>query len=175
MDGYIADEHGDFGWAAPDDEMHTFVNDLERPHGTYLYGRRMFEVMRYWASAPTTGDDPAVLRDYAEIWQAADKIVYSRTLTEVATERTRLERDFEPRAVQALKTSLDRDASVGGPHLAAQAIRAGLVDELRLLLTPIVVGGGNAALPGGVRTQLKLLDERRFGNGCVYLRYRIAN
>jgi dihydrofolate reductase len=172
LDGYVADENGTFDWSAPDEEVHAFVNDLERPVGTYLYGRRIYEVMRYWETVPTTGDEAPVLRDFAELWQAADKVVYSKTLNEVSSARTRIERDFDPEAVRELKASADRDLTVGGPDLAAQAIKAGLVDELHLFLTPVVVGGGNPALPDGVRVNLELLDERRFGNGVVHLHYR---
>jgi dihydrofolate reductase len=174
LDGYVADENGNFDWSAPDEEVHAFVNDLERPIGTYLYGRRMYEVMRYWETAPTAGDVAPVMRDYAEIWQAADKIVFSKTLEEVSSTRTRLERDFNPESMRQLKASAERDITVGGPDLAGQAINAGLVDEIHLFLTPVVVGGGNRALPDGVRVQLELLDERRFGNGVVHLHYRAA-
>jgi dihydrofolate reductase len=172
LDGYIADEDGNFDWAAPDEEVHTVINDLERPVGTYLYGRRMYEVMAPWETDPTLADQPRVMRDFAELWQAADKIVYSKTLETVSTASTRIERDFDPEAVRQLKTQAERDITVGGPDLAAQAIKAGLVDELHLFLAPVVVGGGNQALPDKVRLGLELLDERRFGNGMVYLRYR---
>ena len=172
LDGYVADEEGDFDWAAPDDEVHAFVNDLERRAGTYLYGRRMYEVMVYWEAALTVADQPAVARDFAQIWQAADKIVYSSTLETVSSARTRIERDFDPEAVRQMKASADRDLTVGGPDLAGQAIRAGLVDELHLFVTPVVVGGGTRALPNGVRAQLDLLDERRFASGVVHLHYR---
>jgi dihydrofolate reductase len=172
LDGYVADEDGNFDWAAPDEEVHSFVNELERPVGTYLYGRRMYEVMAYWETADTGTGQPAPFRDFAEIWQGADKIVYSRTLEGVSSARTRIERDFDAEAVRQLKATAERDLGVGGPGLAAQAIEAGLVDELQLFLTPIVVGGGIQALPDGVRVELELLDERRFGNGTVYLRYR---
>jgi dihydrofolate reductase len=174
LDGYIADENGNFDWAAPDEEVHAFVNDLERPVGTYLYGRRMYEVMRYWETASTSGDAAPVMRDYADIWQAADKIVFSKTLEEAPTTRTRIERVFDPDAIRQLKASAERDITVGGPELARQAIKAGLVDEIHLFLTPVVVGGGNQALPDGVRAQLELLDERRFENGVVHLHYRTA-
>ena len=174
LDGYVADENGAFDWAAPDEEAHAFVNDLERPVGTYLYGRRMYEVMRYWETAATSGDEPAVIRDYVKLWQATEKIVYSRTLEEVSSARTRIERDFDPEAVRQLKASADRDLSVGGPALAAEALRAGLIDEVHLFLTPVLVGGGTPALPDGARVQLELLDERRFGNGVVHLHYRTA-
>ncbi len=172
LDGYIADEDGNFDWAAPDEEVHTFVNDLERPVGTYLYGRRMYEVMVAWEMAHTFADQRPVMQDFAKIWQEADKVVYSRTLAAVSSARTRIERDFDPEAVRQLKASAGRDLSVGGPDLAAQAIRAGLVDEFHLFLTPFVVGGGNQSLPDNVRVQLELLDERRFGGGVVFLRYR---
>jgi dihydrofolate reductase len=171
LDGYVADEDGTFDWAVPDDEVHTFVNDLERPIGTYLYGRRMYDVMVGWETAHTSADQPAVTRDFAEIWQAADKVVYSGTLAAVSSARTRIERAFEPEAVRQMKASAGRDISVGGPNLAAQAIRAGLMDECHLFVTPIVVGGGTPSLPDGVRLELELLDERRFGNGVVHLHY----
>jgi dihydrofolate reductase len=172
LDGYIADEDGNFDWAAPDEEVHAFVNDLERPVGTYLYGRRMYEVMVAWETAHTFADQRPVMQDFAKIWQAADKVVYSRTLAAVSSARTRIERDFDPAAVRQLKASAGRDLSVGGPDLAAQAIRAGLVDEYHLFLVPFVVGGGNQSLPDNVRLKLELLDERRFDSGVVYLRYR---
>jgi dihydrofolate reductase len=172
LDGYVADEDGNFGWAAPDAEVHSFVNDLERPVGTYLYGRRMYEVMAYWETAHTLADQPPVVRDFAEIWQAAEKIVYSKTLEQTSSVRTRIEREFDPEAVRRMKASAQRDITVGGPELAAEAFRAGLVDELHLFVTPIVVGGGKRALPDGVCVKLELLDERRFGNGVVHLHYR---
>ena len=172
LDGYVADEDGNFDWAAPDEEVHSFVNDLERPVGTYLYGRRLYEVMLGWETAHTLAGRPAFMRDYATIWQAADKIVYSRTLETVSSARTRIERDFDPEAVRQMKAVAGRDISVGGPNLAAQAIKAGLVDECRLFVTPIVVGGGKQFFPDDVRLELELLDERRFGNGVVHLHYR---
>ncbi len=172
LDGYIEDETGGFGWAAPDDEVHAFVNDLERDVGTYLYGRRMYETMMFWETASSGDDQPEVMRDFAEIWRAADKVVYSKSLESASTARTRVERDFDPEAVRQLKASAQRDIGVGGPELAAHAFRAGLVDECHLFLVPIVVGGGKPALPDGVRLELELLDERRFGNGTVFLRYR---
>jgi dihydrofolate reductase len=172
LDGYVADEDGNFDWAEPDEEVHTFVNDLERPVGTYLYGRRMYEVMAPWETDPTLADQSRVMRDFAELWQAADKIVYSKTLETVSSARTRIERDFDPVAVRQLKASAGRDLTVGGPDLAAQAFKAGLVDECHLFIAPMVVGGGNQALPDHVRLRLELLDERRFGNGMVHLRYR---
>jgi dihydrofolate reductase len=171
LDGYIEDEGGTFDWAMPSEEVHAFVNDLERPVGTYLYGRRMYETMAVWETDPALAAGSAVTRDFAELWQAADKVVYSTTLEAVSTERTRIERRFDPAAIRQLKASADRDLTVGGPELAGWAFRAGLVDECQLFLTPIVVGGGKRALPDGVRLGLALLDERRFGNGMVYLRY----
>src|SRR4051812_36861591 len=170
LDGYVGDEQGNFDWAAPDAEVHEFVNELERPIGTYLYGRRMYEVMKYWETHDTAGDDP--MGEYTRIWQAAEKVVYSRTLTEVTTAKTRLEGEFNPDAVRALKDSAAADISVGGPELAAQALAAGLVDECHVFLTPVLVGSGNAAFRGRGLTGLELVDERRFGSGVVYIRYR---
>jgi dihydrofolate reductase len=165
LDGYVADADGHFEWSAQDEEVHAFVHDLERPVGTFLLGRRMYEVLSPW----DTMDDPApIMRDFAQIWRAADKVVYSRTLAEPSTARTRIEREFDPDAVRGMQGEL----SIGGPELAGQAIRAGLVDELRLFVSPVVVGGGTAALPDGVRWDLELVEERRFGNGVVFLRYR---
>ena len=172
LDGYVADEEGKFDWGEPDEEVHAFVNDLERPVGTYLYGRRMYEVMAAWETIPLA-DEPPFIRDFAEIWQAAEKIVYSKTLDTVPTPRTRIEREFDPAEVRQMKATEGRDLIVGGPDLAAQAITAGLVDEWHLILAPIVVGGGNQSLPDGVRLDLELLDERRFPNGMVYLSYGI--
>jgi dihydrofolate reductase len=171
LDGYIEDEHGKFDWARPDEEVHTFVNDLERQVGTHLYGRRMYETMVYWEKPPGLADQPPFIRDYAEIWQAADKVVYSRTLEAVSSARTRLEREFDPEAVRQMKSSAERDISVGGPELAAQAIEAGLVDELHLFAVPVAVGGGKRWLPNDVRVKLELLDERSFANGTVHLHY----
>ena len=173
LDGYVADESGNFQWAAPDEEVHAFVNDLERPVGTYLYGRRMYEVMAFWETAHTLADEPHAILDYARIWQGADKVVYSRTLDTVSSARTRIEREFDPEAVRQMKSRSTHDISVGGPGLAAEAIRAGLVDELHWFVTPVVVGGGNHFLPGGVRMNLELVAERRFGGGVVYLDYRV--
>ena len=173
LDGYVADEDGNFDWAAPDDEVHSFVNDLERPVGTYLYGRRMYEAMVAWETMDALSpDQPPVVRDFTEIWQAADKIVYSKTLEAVSSARTRIERDFDPEAVRQLTAAAGRDITVGGPDLAAQAIKAGLIDEYHLFLAPVVVGGGKQALPDNLRLRLALLDERRFGNGVVHLHYR---
>jgi dihydrofolate reductase len=172
LDGYVADEKGNFDWAAPDEEVHRFVNDLERPIGTYLYGRRIYETMVYWETAHTLPDQPPFIQDFAGIWQAADKIVYSKTLDTLSSARTRIERDFDPEAVRQLKATVGHDISVGGADLAAQAIKAGLVDEYHLFLTPIIVGAGHQSLPDNVRLELELLDERRFGNGVVHLHYR---
>ncbi len=172
LDGYIEDADGSFDWAVPDDEVHGFINDLERPVGTHLYGRRMYETMVGWETDPTLGDQSPFMRDFAQIWQAADKVVYSKTLAAVSTRRTRIERDFDPHAVRQMKASAGRDLTVGGPALAAHALRAGLVDECHLFVAPIVVGGGKPSLPDGVRLELELLDERRFRSGMVYLRYR---
>jgi dihydrofolate reductase len=170
LDGYVADEDGNFDWAEPDEEVHTFINDLERPVGTYLLGRRMYEVMLSWETI-TLADQPPFTQDFAAIWQAADKIVYSKTLETVSSTRTRIERNFDPEVVRQLKASAGRDLTVGGPDLAGQAFKAELVDECHLFLAPIVVGGGKQSLPNDVRLKLELLDERRFGSGVVHLRY----
>jgi dihydrofolate reductase len=172
LDGYVADADGNFDWAEPDEEVFTFVNDLERPIGTYLYGRQMYEVMVSWETLPTTANQSPVERDFAELWQAADKIVYSTTLESVSSARTRIERAFDPEVVRQWKATAVRDITVSGPDLAAQAIKAGLVDECHLFFTPIVVGGGKQALPNNVRLKLELLDEHRFGNGVMHLHYR---
>jgi dihydrofolate reductase len=173
LDGYVADAEGNFDWSVPDEEVHKFVNDLERPIGTYLYGRRMYAVMHYWDSAPTGNREPSAEQEYAKIWQAADKIIYSRSLEDVSTARTRIEREFDPNAIRQLKAAAGRDISVGGPTLAGQALKLRLVDECHLFLSPIVVGGGTQALPDNIRVELELLDERRFGNGVVHLHYRV--
>jgi dihydrofolate reductase len=173
LDGYVADEDGNFDWAVPDEEVHAFINDLQRPIGTYLYGRRMYETMAGWETDPTLADRSPVMRDFAQIWQAADKIVYSKTLEAVSTARTRIERDFDPEAVRQMKALAGRDLVVGGPELAARAFKAGLVDECHLFVAPMVVGGGKRSLPDGVRLRLELLDERRFGSGLVYLRLAV--
>ena len=172
LDGYVADENGSFDWAAPDEEVHRFVNDLEREVGTYLYGRRMYETMVYWETAHTLDDQAAVELDYARVWQAADKVVYSRTLERVSSARTRMERDFDPAAVRQMKAAADHDLTVGGAELAGLALGAGLVDECHLCVAPVLVGGGTPALPGGVRQELELLGERRFDSGMVHLHYR---
>jgi dihydrofolate reductase len=175
LDGYVADEEGNFDWAAPDEEVHQFFNDLERPVGTHLYGRRMYEMMVYWETAHTLPDQLAVELDYAAVWQAADKIVYSRTLEAASSERTRIEGHFDPGTVRRLKTSAERDISVGGADLAGQALKAGLVDECHLVIAPALVGGGTRALPEGVRLGLELKGERRFGNGMVHLHYGVSD
>jgi dihydrofolate reductase len=173
LDGYVADENGNFDWAMPDQEVHAFVNDLERDVGTHLYGRRMYEVMKVWESDEILAGQPAEMRDYAEVWRAAEKIVFSRSLEQVETSRTRLERAFEPAAIEELKRSEERDISIGGAGLAGQALEAGLVDEIHLLLSPVVVGGGKAALPIDSKLALELQKHRSFGNGTVYLHYKV--
>jgi dihydrofolate reductase len=173
LDGYIEDDRGKFDWAAPDEEVHAFVNEGERAIGTHLYGRRLYETMVAWETMDTGPEQTPVMRDYAEIWRAADKVVYSKTLAEAASERTRIEREFDPEAVRAMVDAADRDIGIGGPGLAAQALAAGLVDEVQFFLSPVVVGGGKPSLPDGVLLRLELLDERRFGNGVVHLRYRL--
>jgi dihydrofolate reductase len=174
LDGYIADADGRFEWAAPGEEVHAFVNELERPVGTYLYGRRMYETMRYWETAHTLAGQRPVSLEFARIWQATDKVVYSTTLQAPDTARTRIERDFDPAAVRKLKEAADHDLTVGGAGLAAQAITAGLVDEYQLFVVPAVVGGGTRALPDQVHLNLALAEEHRFGSGTVYLCYRPA-
>jgi dihydrofolate reductase len=171
LDGYVADAVGSFDWGEPDEEVHAYVNELERPIGTYLYGRRMYEVMLYWENVHALADEPPVVQDFANLWQAADKIVFSKSLVKPVSAKTRIERVFDPEAIAKLKAEASRDISVSGPELAGEALRAGLVDELHLFVSPIVVGGGKAFLPDKVRVTLELLDERRFGNGVVHLRY----
>lgn len=173
LDGYVEDEQGQFGWARPDDEVHAFVNDLQRPMGTYLYGRRMYETMMWWETIDTGPAQNAVARDYAELWRAADKIVYSRTLEEVSSARTRIERELDPDAVRALKRTAAADIAVGGAELAAHALAAGLVDEIHLLLNPVIVGGGKRALPDHVRTELELTGEHSFRSGVVHIAYEV--
>jgi dihydrofolate reductase len=170
LDGYIEDAHGKFDWAEPDEEVHTFVNNLVRPAGTHLYGRRMYETMVYWERPPELSTQPAYVQDFAEIWQRADKVVYSKTLETAASARTRIERSFDPETVRELKNAASSDITVAGPELASHAIRAGLVDDYHLLLVPVIVGGGKHAL-GDARVDLELRDERRFANGTVYLHY----
>lgn len=174
FDGYVADENGNFDWGVPDEEVHTFVNELQRPASLYLYGRRLYDVMAWWETVPASGDaNPAYIGDFAEIWRAADKIVYSTTLQTASTPRTRIEPVFDPEEVRRMKATQDRDILIGGPHLAGQAIAAGLVDECQLILAPAVVGGGTPVFPPHTALELELLDERRFGNGMLYVRYRI--
>ena len=171
LDGYIADQDGNFDWAEPDEEVHTFVNDLERPVGTFLLGRRMYEVLVAWETMEIA-DQPPYIRDFAEIWRAADKVVYSKTLGSVSSARTRIERNFDPEVVRQMKASMGRDLTVGGPGLAVHAARAGLIDEYHLFLAPTVVGGGTRFFPDDVRMELELLNENRFGKGMVHLHYR---
>src|SRR5262245_25439355 len=171
LDGYVEDKSGRFDWAAPDEEVHAFANELERPIGTHLYGRRMYETMVFWETVDPKGDWPAVAREFAGIWQEAEKVVYSRTLEAVSSERTLIERELDPNAIERMKERADADISIGGAELAGQAIVAGLVDELQLLVVPVLVGGGKPALPHDVRARLELLDERRFQGGTVFLHY----
>ena len=173
LDGYIEDQHGKFDWARPDEEVHTFVNDLERSVGTYLYGRRMYATMAGWDTDESFAAESEVTRDFAQIWRAADKVVYSTTLEEAATRRTRIEREFDPDAVREMKASAESDLAVGGANLAAHAFKAGLVDECHLFVAPVIVGAGKRALPDDIRVDLELLAERRFANGTVHLSYRI--
>ena len=173
LDGYVADAGGDFAWSAPDEEVHAAVNDLERAAGTSLYGRRMYEVLVAWETMETDGE-PAVMRDFAALWRAADKVVYSTTLTEVASARTRIEPVFDPSAIRALKASATKDITIGGPTLAAEALRAGLVDDLHLFLSLVLIGAGLPALPPDLRLDLELVAERRFANGVVHLHHRVA-
>jgi dihydrofolate reductase len=175
LDGYVEDSTGNFEWAAPDEEVHAFVNDLERPIGTYLYGRRMYETMMSWETVSTGAGQAAVSRDFAELWRAADKVVYSRTLRAAPTARTRIEPEFDPAAIRKLKESATRDITVGGAQLAGEAMAAGLVDECHLFLSPVLVGGGKRALPDNVRVQLELLDEHRFKGGVVHLHYGVRS
>jgi dihydrofolate reductase len=172
LDGYVADEGGNFDWAELSDEVFAFINDRERRIGTYLFGRKVYETMSVWETPEVIANLPAVAREFTPIWQAADKIVYSTTLPTVSTARTRLERTFDADAVRKLKAGATRDLGVGGPTLAAQAIRAGLVDEYNLLIAPVIAGGGNPYFPGKARVTLELFDERRFGNGLIHVRYR---
>ncbi|MFQ4148357.1 dihydrofolate reductase family protein [Arthrobacter sp. LAPM80] len=173
LDGCIEDRDGSFNWAMPDDEVHSYVNNLERDIGTYLYGRRMYETMKYWEPMYADPAQTHVARDYAAIWHQSQKVVYSRSLADVDTAKTRIERTFDPDAVRAMKAEAQENISVGGPELAAAAFKAGLVDEIHLFVSPIVVGGGKQALPDGFRTPLELLDQRNFGNGVVHLHYRV--
>lgn len=171
LDGYVADRDGDFSWSQPNEEVHTFINDLQRNVGTYLLGRHMYGVMSVWDTLGSAGE-PSFIQDFARIWQAADKVVYSTTLTTASAARTRIEETFNPEAVRELKESSSRELSISGPTLAASALTAGLVDECRLFINPVVVGGGKRYLPDGLGLKLELVEEYRFGNGVVYLRYR---
>ena len=173
LDGYIEDANGNFDWAEPDEEAHAHANQLQLGIGTSLYGRRMYETMAVWETDPTLAAESPILADFARAWQAADKIVYSRTLQTASTAKTRIERNFDPQRVRQLVEKVERDISIGGAELAAQAFRAGLVDECHLYLAPVIVGGGKRSLPEGVRLDLELLEERRFAGGMVYLRYRV--
>ena len=173
LDGYIEDTDGRFDWAMPDEEVHQFANDLERGAGTHLYGRRMYETMMVWEIDPDLAAESPLLREFAEIWQAADKIVYSKTLEVVSTRKTQIQRNFDPEAIRKLKETAEQELLIGGAELAAHAFRAGLIDEYQLFLTPVIVGGGKPALPDNVRLELELLEERRFGNGMVFLHYRV--
>lgn len=172
LDGYIEDRDGKFDWAMPDEEVHKFINDLERTASTHLYGRRMYETMMGWETDPGLAAESPLLRDFAEIWQAADKIVYSRTLASVSTARTRLERDFDPEAIRQLKATARKDILIGGPELATHAFRAGLIDQCHLFLAPVVVGDGKRSFPNHIHLELEPLQERRFANGMLYLHYR---
>ncbi len=172
LDGYIEGTDGKFDWAVPDEKVHQFMNNLERTAGTHLYGRRMYETMLAWETDPSLAAESPITREFAEIWQAADKIVYSRTLAAVSTSKTRIERDFDPEVIRQMKAAAEHEILIGGPDLAAHAFRSGLIDECHLFLVPIIVGGGKKSLPDNIRLELKLLDERRFGNGMVYLRYQ---
>jgi dihydrofolate reductase len=174
FDGYIEDEEGRIDWGAPDEEVASFVNDLMRSVGTYLYGRRIYETMLFWETVQDLADEPPCIRDFTELWRAANKIVYSTTLEGVSSARTRLEREFDPEVIQEMKSTLEQDITVSGPNLAAQAFRAGLVDECQLFVTPIVLGGGKPSLPNDVRLELELLNERRFRSGVVFLHYRTS-
>jgi dihydrofolate reductase len=174
LDGYIADAQGNFDWAEPDAEVHRFINELERPIGTYLYGRRMYEVMVSWEDPDAFTDQPAFAREFSAIWRAAEKVVYSTSLERASSARTRVERRFDLEAVGAMKSAATGDLSIGGPQLAAHAIKAGLVDEWQLFFVPVLVGGGTPIFPVAARARLALTEQRRFGNGTVFLRYRTA-
>ena len=175
LDGYVADERGGIEWAAPDEEVHAFVNELERPIGAYLYGRRMYETMVYWETRGDGPGDGQASREFAGIWRAAEKVVYSRRLPDVSSARTRLERELDPDSVRRLKAESGHDLSIGDAELAGQALLQGLVDECHLFVTPVVVGGGTGALPNGLHAGLELLGERRFAGGVVHLHYRLGS
>lgn len=173
LDGYIEDRDGNFNWTEPDEEVFRFITNLVRAEGTYLYGRRLYETMMVWETDPNLAGESPLMRDFAEVWQSADKIVYSKTLETVLTRKTQLERNFDPEAIRQLKGAVDHDILIGGSELAAHAFRSGLIDECHLFIYPIIIGGGKQSLPDNVRLNLELLEERRFGNGVVFLRYRI--
>jgi dihydrofolate reductase len=173
LDGYIEDMDGNFDWAAPDEQVHSFINDLERSTSTYLFGRRMYETLQVWETDPNLAADSPIMRDFAEMWQAANKIVFSKTLQTVSTRKTQIERNFDPEAIRQLKRTAEQDISIGGPDLAAHAFRAGLIDECHLFLAPILVGAGKPSLPANLRLELDLLEQHRFDNGMVFLRYRV--
>jgi dihydrofolate reductase len=174
LDGYIEDEEGQFEWAMPSDDVHAFINDLTRPIGTHLYGRRMYEVMLVWETDPSLAEESPIMQDFAQLWQKADKVVFSRTLQAVTTSRTRLEREFDPEEIRRMKAQQERDLVIGGPELATAAFRAGLIDEFQLFVAPVSVGGGKRCLPSGLRLQFDLVEQRQFSNGMVYLRYLIT-
>jgi dihydrofolate reductase len=173
LDGFIEDEHGRFDWAEPTDEYFAFVTDLVRPVGTYLYGRRLYEAMAVWETDPALGAISELRADFADVWQAADKIVYSTTLDAVSTARSRVDRRFDPDAIRAMKDTVSRDLTVGGANLAAHAFSAQLIDECHLFVGPAILGRGKPGLPRDRRIDLELLEERTFDNGVVYLRHRV--
>ena len=175
LDGFIEDAHGRLDWTTPSDEVFTFVTDLVRPAGAYLYGRRMYETMAVWETDPALAAQSELRSDFARVWKAANKVVYSTTLPDVSTANTRLERNFAPDAIRDMKASATKDLTVGGPALAAHAFRAGLIDECHLLICPVFLGAGKSSLPRDTRADLELVDERRFGSGVVYVRYRVAS
>jgi dihydrofolate reductase len=175
LDGYIEDSDGNFGWTEPSDDFYVFITDLVRPAGTYLYGRRLYEAMAVWETDPALAARSELMSDFARVWQAANKVVFSTTVNEVSTAKTQLERNFDPDAIRDLKASAAGDLTVGGANLAAQAFHAGIVDECQLLIHPVFVGTGKPSLPRDMRADLELLDERRFSNGVVYVRYRVAS
>jgi dihydrofolate reductase len=171
LDGYVADENGNFDWAMPSEEVHAFVDDIIRNVGTFLFGRNMYEIMKAWDTLPTDGDSEA-MNDFAKLWRASNKVVYSTSLNDVSMANATLERSFDPSSVQKLVAESDKDFGIGGPHLAAEAIRAGIIDEYHQIIAPVLVGSGNPWLPKGVKTKLELVDTRRFENGFVHLHYR---
>jgi len=175
LDGYVEDAGGRFNWAAPDEEVHAFVNDLVRPVGTYIYGRRMYETMVFWETAGFADDDPEVIRDFGALWRAADKIVFSKTLRSVTSARTRTERDFDPAEIRQLKQSAGADLGIGGAELAGQALAAGLVDEIQLFLVPAIIGAGKRALPADTQARLRLIGTQGFASGVVYAHYAVKD